>query len=149
MVRLALNFIWFPRNGRETTIAIEKCHAYTGCVIPNVVGAIDGTHIEILCPDSPSKVGYFSRKQIYTINTQAVVGANLIFLDLATGFPGSIHDARMLRSSSLFVKAEMDRILDQPKKIISNEFIRPLYCLVMGHTYLLLGALSHTLIIFA
>ena len=39
MVRLALNFIRFPRNGRETTIAIEKFHAYTGCVIPNVVGA--------------------------------------------------------------------------------------------------------------
>ena len=112
------------------------------------VGAIDGTHIEILCPDSPSKVDYFSRKRIYTINTQAVVGANLIFLDLATGFPGSIHDARMLRSSSLFVKAEMDRILNQPKKIISNDFIRPLL-LGDGHTHLLLGALSHTLIIFA
>ena len=28
-------------------------------------------------------------------NTQSVVGADLMFLDVATGFPGCMHDARV------------------------------------------------------
>ena len=53
-----------------------------------VVGAID------------SKADYYCKKQWYTISTQAIIGSNLIFLDVATGFPGSVHDARILRLSS-------------------------------------------------
>ena len=41
-------------------------------------------------------IDYFCRKQKYTVNTQAVVGAGGIFLDVVTGFPGSINDARVL-----------------------------------------------------
>ena len=32
-------------------------------------------------------------KKKYTVNTQAIVGADLVFLDIATRFPGSVHDA--------------------------------------------------------
>ena len=69
---------------------------FTGCKIPQVLGAIDRTHIEILAPSSDSKVNYFSHKQKFTVNTQAVIGTNLEFLDVATGYPGSVHDARVL-----------------------------------------------------
>ena len=91
--QLALQFISFPKNGRETTQEIQKFRAFTECLIPQVVGAIDGAHVEIICPDNESKVDYYSRKQKYAVNTQAVVGANLVFLDIATGFPSSVHDA--------------------------------------------------------
>ena len=33
------------------------------------------------------------------MNTQAVVGANLMILDLATGYLGSLHDSRVLQNS--------------------------------------------------
>ena len=91
-----------------------------------VVGAIDGTHFEIICPDSDSKVDYYSRKQRYTVNTQAVVGADLVFLDIATGFPGSVHDARVLRSTLLFAQAERRDILDSPQELINGLLVRPL-----------------------
>ena len=71
-------FILFPTNGRETAIAIQKFRTFTESKIPQVVGVNDGTHIEILCVDSESRVDYFSRKQRYTINTQAAVPANLV-----------------------------------------------------------------------
>ena len=45
---------------------------------------------------------YYLRKQKYTIYTQGVARYNLIFLDIATGYPGSLHDTRILRSSTLY-----------------------------------------------
>ena len=36
---------------------------------------------------SDSKVDYYSLKQKYTVNTQAIVGADLVLLDIDTGFP--------------------------------------------------------------
>ena len=119
-------FIHFPTNGRETAIAIQKFRTFTESKIPQVVGVNDGTHIEILCVDSESRVDYFSRKQRYTINTQAVVGANLMFLHIATGYPGSLHDARILRLSNLYTRAEREEILKTPSKIIDGFSVRPL-----------------------
>ena len=73
-------FTHFPTNGRKIAIAIQKFRTFTESKIPQVAGVNDGTHIEIICVDSERRVEYFSRKQRYTINTQAVVGANLMFL---------------------------------------------------------------------
>ena len=50
-------------------------------------------NVEIIYPDSENKVDYYPRKQKYTVNTQAVVGADLVLLDIATRFSGSVHDA--------------------------------------------------------
>ena len=49
---------------------------------------------------------------MYTENTQAIVEADPALLDLATGFPGSVHDTQGLRSTSLFAQAEKRDILD-------------------------------------
>ena len=82
-------FIHFRTNGREAAIAIQK---FPESKIPQVVDVNDDTHIEILCVNSESRVDYFSRKQRYTINTQEVVGANLMFLHIPTGYSGSLHE---------------------------------------------------------
>ena len=116
-------YIKFPSNEREAIIALEKFSE--GCKLPQVIGAIDATHVETVAPeDNPSD--YLSRKQKYTINTQAVVGANEIFLDVATGFPGSIHDARVLRASTLYRKAENSDILTRPIIRLNSQPIRPI-----------------------
>ena len=62
----------------------------------------------------------------YTVNTQAVVGADLVFLDIVTGFPGNVRDARVLRSTSLFAQAERRDILDSPQELINGLLVRPL-----------------------
>ena len=106
LVRMSPEFIKFPKTTLKTGTKIRSFYYFTGCKIPQVLRAIDGKHIEILAPFSDSKVDYFSGKQKFTVNTQAVIGANLEFLDLATGYPGSVHDARVLLSSPLFQQAE-------------------------------------------
>ena len=66
-------FIKFPANGHDRALEIEKFSYLTQTVLPQVVGTIDGTHVEILCTNSESRVDYFSCKQKYTVNTQAVI----------------------------------------------------------------------------
>ena len=124
MSKLAHNFIKFSQNGQETAIAIRRFQAFTNSIIPNIVGIIDGIHFEITCPDTESRVDYYLRKQKYTINTQGVVGYNLLFLDIATGYLGSLHDARILRSSALYLKAESGDILSRPAKVVDGYCIR-------------------------
>ena len=51
---------------------------------------------------------------------------NLCFLDVATEFPGSMHDSRVLRTISLFRQAENNEILKAPIKRLNNINIRPL-----------------------
>ena len=94
------------------------------CKIPQVIGAIDATHVEIIAPENSSK-DYFYRKQKFTINTQAVVDGKLKFIDVSTGFPGSVHDARVLRASSIYNTAERGDILNSPLAYIENQPVKP------------------------
>ena len=126
MLRLAPRYIHFPRSRKETAEAIKQFKVFCQCRIPQVLGALDGTHIPIVAPNVDGKVDYFSRKQRYTISTQGLVGANLVFLDVATGFPGSCHDARNLRNTSLHSQAENGEILTKPEDVIENSRVRPL-----------------------
>ena len=83
-------------------------------------------HIPTVAPNVDGKADYFSRKQRYTISTQGLVGANLVFLDATTGFPGSCHDARNFRNTSLYTQAENEEILTKPEDVIENSRVRPL-----------------------
>ena len=75
---------------------------------------------------SETKLDYLLRKQKYTIDSQAVVGSNLLFLDVSTGFPDSVHDAAMLHVSPFYQKCEATELLTRPEKIIEEMRVRPL-----------------------
>ena len=62
---------------------------------------------------------------MHTINTQAIVGANLIFLDVAPGFPECMHDARVLQHTALFPMARQGEISSKPSNQINNVIIKP------------------------
>ena len=120
--RLSRHFIKFPVTCRETTITIALFQDQ--CKIPQAVGAIDGTHFEIVAPENP--FDYFDRQHRHSAIMQAVDGENLIFPDTAIGYPGSMHDARVLRNTDLFRKAENGDILGEPVLPISGNHILPL-----------------------
>ena len=66
------------------------------------VGAIDGTHIRIQCPKN-KRDEYINHKGYYSIQVQAVADSDGKFTDVFVGFPGSVHDNRVLRNSPLFI----------------------------------------------
>ena len=55
-----------------------------------------------------------------TVNTQVVVGANLILGSVATGLLDSNHDSRMLLSTSLYRETNQDIIFPKPVGVLSN-----------------------------
>jgi len=67
---------------------------------PGVVGAIDGSHIEIKMP-SVSGESYVNRKGFPSVLLQAVVDCNRRFTDCLVGWPGSVHDARVFSNSKI------------------------------------------------
>jgi len=60
---------------------------------PGLIGAVDGTHIRVRAPAAVQK-DYLSRKQCHTMILMAICDANMVFMNIASGFPGSVHDQR-------------------------------------------------------
>ncbi|KAL1488476.1 hypothetical protein ABEB36_014945 [Hypothenemus hampei] len=76
---------------------------------PGVIGAIDGCHIRIMKPlDHPNS--YINRKGFPSILLQAVCDHRKLFMDVYTGVPGSVHDARLFRMSDLSERIENNLI---------------------------------------
>lgn len=67
---------------------------------PNVLGAIDGSHIEITAPKEHAS-SYINRKGFHSVVLQGVCDHKLRFLHCSVGEPGSMHDARVLRRSEV------------------------------------------------
>ena len=84
---------------------------------PQCVGAIDGTHIPIIAPKQ-NALDYYNRKGHHSVVMQAMVSSNYTFMDVYVGWPGSVHDARVLANSKLFREAEAGTLLPEIKKSI-------------------------------
>ncbi|KAL2102557.1 hypothetical protein ACEWY4_001725 [Coilia grayii] len=69
--------------------------------LPQCIGAIDGSHIPILAPQN-YHCDFFNRKGWHSIILQGVVDGKGIFWNVFAGLPGSLHDARVLRLSTLW-----------------------------------------------
>uniref|UniRef100_A0A3P9P2V7 DDE Tnp4 domain-containing protein n=1 Tax=Poecilia reticulata TaxID=8081 RepID=A0A3P9P2V7_POERE len=69
--------------------------------LPHCVGAIDGSHIPIIAPTTYHS-DFFNQKGWHSLILQGVVDGWGLFWNICVGMPGSLHDARVLRLSSLW-----------------------------------------------
>ena len=53
---------------------------------------------------------YYNRKGFYSIIVQAVANHNYSFTDLSIGWPGSMHNARVLANSGIYKKYDNKEI---------------------------------------
>ena len=68
---------------------------------PQCFGAVDGSHIPIITPENCAN-DYYNRKKFPSIVLQAMVDHEYRFMNVYAGWPGSVHDARILSNSKLF-----------------------------------------------
>ena len=101
-------FIKWPNVEQRKDMArrIERTRRF-----PNVIGCIDGTHIKIAAPKEDS-AAYVNRKSFHSINVQAVCDSAMKFTDVFVGYPGGVHDARVLRNSPLSTQMGIDSYMD-------------------------------------
>ena len=93
-------YIKFP-FGDALEEVVEGFRSHWG--FPNCAGAIDGSHIPMAAPvDYHSD--YYNCKGWYSMIVQAVADHKYRFLDVYTGWPGSVHDVRVFANSPLYMK---------------------------------------------
>ena len=92
------HFVKFSTTPQE--IMHNQCQFYSGYNIPNVVGLIDGTHIQIIAPPV-NEDAYVNRLQYHSINCQVVVNHDSHIINIVARWPGSVHDSTVLNQSNL------------------------------------------------
>ena len=58
------------------------------------IGAIDGTHIQVVVGDN-KKASYYNRKGVTSFNVMAACDFDLLFTFVMTGWEGAAHDTRI------------------------------------------------------
>ncbi|KAM9343819.1 uncharacterized protein KZ484_016191 [Pholidichthys leucotaenia] len=90
--------IRFPDEGRFREMAAYIENRWG---LPHCVGAIDGSHISIIAPQHDD-TEYLNREGWHSIILQGVVDGKGLFWNVFAGLPGSLHDAQVLRLSTLW-----------------------------------------------
>ncbi|VDI29494.1 Hypothetical predicted protein [Mytilus galloprovincialis] len=72
---------------------------YNVANFPNVVGAIDGTHIRIRAPSVDEHI-YVNRKHYHSVNVQGVCDSDMKFMNIVAKRPGATHDAFIWANSN-------------------------------------------------
>ena len=100
-------FIRFPTDATAIRKNQEGFFAIAG--FPGIVGAIDGTHIQIIAPHEYENE-FVNRHHYHSINTQVVFDSNSRIIDIVAKWPGSTHDSRILNESALKVIFEQNHL---------------------------------------
>ncbi len=93
--------ISFPAVEELQEIGDGFAHLAGSAAFKNAVGSIDGCQVRIKPPSTDAQC-YLNRKLFYSIQLQAVCDHRGKFLDIFVGYPGSVHDSRVLKNSPLF-----------------------------------------------
>jgi hypothetical protein len=99
---LRIEYIKWPTMNeyREISVGFRMKQGIDG-----IIGAIDGCHVRIRRPQEHQEA-YVNRHKYCSVLIQGVVDHRKRFLDVYCGEPGSIHDARLLRKSNIYSKAQ-------------------------------------------
>ncbi len=85
--------------GQQFTL-LANSPVFTKCV-----GAIDGCHVCIKTHSVSGSQDYLNRKLFPSIQPQAVCDGRGHFISTFVGYPGSVHDTRVLKNSRIYKQA--------------------------------------------
>ncbi|CAL1527330.1 unnamed protein product [Lymnaea stagnalis] len=95
--------------------------------LPNIIGAIDVTHINLQIADSDKKF-YLNSCNRPTVILQAVCDHSMKFLHCCTGWPGCVDDVSVLHDSDLFQDVKENQSVFFPNDcMLVGDLAYPLY----------------------
>lgn len=122
---LGPKYIKIP-TGEELTNSIKRFEDELG--FPQVLGAVDGTHVPIEQPNENSR-SFFSYKMKYTLNAQAVCYFYGKFIDVEIRWPGGTHDAKIFANSGINRVLKEGTVPKRPRFLLPGRDAVPLLLL--------------------
>ncbi|KAM9314409.1 putative nuclease HARBI1 [Pholidichthys leucotaenia] len=105
----------------ELVSGFERTHG-----MPQCLGAIDGTHIQIKQP-SVNSMYYLNKKGQLSLNIQATCDYQHRFLDVVVKWPGSANDAQVFADSQVNAHLQSGRIPALEKQLVDGEEAVPVF----------------------
>lgn len=106
---MSTRYIRFPYDAVDQPNIKMQFAAIAG--FPNVIGAIDCTHIAIKAP-SEEEFAYVNRKHFHSINVQIICDAQMRLTNIVARWPGSTHDSYILTNSMVGMRLQAGRVRD-------------------------------------
>ena len=107
MEKLLPIYIQFPSRNGLKEVATGFNYKWG---VPQCIGLIDGSHV-LITPPAMNHTDHYNHEGWYSMLVQAVVHHNYLFRNLCTGWPGSVHDARVFANSSFYKKITSGQLL--------------------------------------
>ena len=92
------------------------------CGFPNCCGAIDGCHIPVAAPVEFHS-DYYNRKGWFSVILQGVADHKYRFIDIYTGWPGSVHDARVFANSPIYKRGTEKSLFSNRVELVRDKHI--------------------------
>jgi DDE superfamily endonuclease len=99
--KIATNYIHWPETEMELSSVCDEFEKMHG-----VIGCVDGTYIPVSGKSGEKRNAYICRKGFPAMHAQITCTSKMKITDITTGYPGSVHDARVFRNSSLLLKLQ-------------------------------------------
>ncbi|GFO42993.1 nuclease harbi1 [Plakobranchus ocellatus] len=95
------NIIKFPQR-------IDECRTLCNGFekFPKTIGCVDGTCIPMTGKSQEKRNAYICRQGYCAMHVQMTCESNLKTIDITTGYPGSVGDARVFRNIPIFEKMQ-------------------------------------------
>lgn len=133
IVSETVNILWeelqpqhMPIPTREKLLSIAE-DFYTIWNFPHCLGALDGKHVRVHCPDNSGSM-FYNYKKYFSVVLQAVVDANYKFITIDVGGYGKQSDGGTFQVSDFYRaletgKFELPEPADLPQTTVKAPFV--------------------------